>query len=335
MRSRVIGGEFELSAVPEGRALRSPECSRYSSGRAALYHILRSLRPRRLWLPDWLCETMIDAARKAGVGIAFYALGKDLRMDMDRFPGAAPEEAIVLVNYFGLVDIDGTVRELKSRGVEAALIEDDVQALFSFLDGSSHGADYRFTSLRKSIAAPDGALVRADRPMPKVDGTNSFAPLKLQGALLKGAAAGDAAYLRCFEEGERLMDENYDSRMSEEAEVIFAATDLGEAAVRRQRNARYLVERLSRMGIEPLLSLAPQRVPLFVPIAVPDRDGLRRALRQQGIYCPVHWPLREDMGELEMGRYMAENELSLVIDQRYEAEDMQSLADTMEAWICK
>ena len=315
----------------------------YASGRTALYQILKSIKITtfKVWLPDWLCESMIDAVKKTGLAYAFYPLGKDLRMDVGQFVESnrpiSEYDVIILVNYFGLVDVDKTIRQLRQYGVESIVIEDDVQALFSFMDDVST-ADYRFTSLRKTVACPDGGLVKTRSQMPEVGRENHFAALKLRGALIKGNAdetTSDESYLELFEAGEREIDNDYESGMSEVSGSLLAGMDLKETARRRVRNARYVVEELQKIGIESLLPLNPRSVPLFVPILINQRDELRRELRRQAIFCPVHWPLREDMRQLPMGALMAEKELSLVIDQRYGLEDMSSMVEVIKEFVCK
>lgn len=343
MRSRVIGGEYELTSIPD-KATQVREYHMYSSGRAALYQILMSIKLTtfKVWLPDWLCESMIDAVRKTGIDYGFYCLGNDLRMDVENFVKinrpVNENDAIILVNYFGLVDVELTINQLRECGVRSVIIEDDVQALLSFLDDKTYAADFHFTSLRKSIAAPDGGLVRTLKRMPLAIQNNTFAPMKLKGALLKSdttEGGSDEIYLKCFEEGEELIEENYDSVMSTASQNIFGNTDLEEVAACRKRNAQFLVAKLQELGINPIIPINNNCVPLFVPIALNNRDDLRRILRQNAIFCPVHWPLRDDMKNLVKGSFMAENELSLVIDQRYSIEDMQCIIDVIKKWICK
>jgi len=342
MRSRVIGGEFELSGVPPIVSLQGDYYS-YASGRAALYQILMSIKLTsfKVWLPDWLCESMIDAVRKTGIDYGYYSLGRNLRMDVHAFVETnkpiSEHDVIVLVNYFGLVDVNRTVEELRELKVYSVIVEDEVQALFSFL-GDEHLTDYRFTSLRKSIAAPDGGLVRTKNEMPSVKTPNTFAVYKLHGALMKGSAnenTNDDDYLRLFEKGEDLIEQNYESVMSDETARIFAATDLELVAKKRKENANYLTVELSKLDIEPLLPIGEENVPLFVPVLTNNRDEVRRELRRNGIFCPVHWPLRKDMQQLPMGKLMAEKELSLVVDQRYNIEDMQSIVEVLKKSLCK
>lgn len=343
MRSRVIGGEFELCSIPEG-GFHQRNTYNYASGRAALYKILKSINPApaKVWLPDWLCESMIDAVRKANINYGFYRLGSDYRMDVQQFldnhKPAGGQEAILLVNYFGLTDVETTIIELKSQKVNAVIIEDDVQALFSFSDCGEHSADYRFTSLRKTIASPDGGLVKTQHQIfPSLKG-NTFAHLKLMGALYKGKAderTDDSEYLNLFEQGEALIDENYENGMSDEGWKIYTSADFNLVAERRRANARFLVNELSKCDIKPLMPINADDVPLFVPIKTDRRNEIRTALRQHSIFCPVHWPLRDDMKALPIGSEMAEKELSLVIDQRYTEEDMNSIVEVIKDTLWK
>ncbi len=342
MRSRVIGGEFELKAIPNS-ASTIVGCSAYASGRAALYQILNSvkLNTSMVWLPDWLCESMIDAVRKTRLDYGFYRLGHNLRMDVIRFVTenrpVSENDVIVLVNYFGLTDVEQTIAELRAVGVKSVVIEDDVQALFTFFDKKPHAADYRFTSLRKTIAAPDGGLVKTQRKMPIAKGRNTFSEWKVRGALVKGKAdktTVDNEYLNFFKRGEELIEENYDSMMSREAVSILIDTDLVVVEKKRKENSAYLVKQLREIGIEPLLSVCGDDVPLFVPILIENRNVVRQELRKKGIFCPVHWPLREDMLKLPIGRLMAEKELSLVVDQRYGMEEMDCIVKVLKDTLC-
>lgn len=345
MRNRVIGGEFELTELPVNVRGKSDYYS-YASGRAALYQILMSIKPSisKVWLPDWLCESMIDAVARSGRDYGFYKLGPDLRMEVAYFVAQnrpiSVHDVIVLVNYFGLVDVESTIEELRELKVDAVIIEDDVQALFSFFDNVPHAhvADYCFTSLRKSLAIPDGGLVKTKKAMPVVHGENTFSSYKLQGALRKGFAVDsseDDAYLSLFKQGEDLIANNFDSEMSKESETLLAYADIKAAAIRRMENAQYLLLELEQLGIAPLLTIKENHVPLFVPILIDCRNEVRRALFEHDIFCPVHWPLREDMAHLSMGKRMAEKELSLVVDQRYNTEDMQCIVQVLKNAIWK
>ena len=91
--SRVIGGEFDIALT----GLQDTEKDKnfmggvykYASGRSALYYILLDIQFRygvwTVYLPDYLCSSVVFAAKKSQMKIVFYSLDKQLEIDTDRF----------------------------------------------------------------------------------------------------------------------------------------------------------------------------------------------------------------------------------------------------------
>lgn len=307
----MIGGEFEIGRIPSGGAVLP---GAYASGRAALYQILRSLgAPATLWLPSWICSSVVEAAVKAGWKVAHYSLTETMEACLESVE-ARKGDAILVVNYFGMVDCGPQIRALREALPGITLIEDDVQAYYAFASGSE--APYSFTSLRKCFAVPDGGLARSSAPLPEAGCENTFAALKVEGAQLKAGRTpqtDDKVYLALLEEGERRIDLEYDAAMSASGAALWQAVDKEEVARRRLANASLLQEGLRAMGVKPILEPTQGQVPLFLPILSEKRDQLRRHLFAHEVYSPVHWP----------GTDLGGRELSLICDQRYGAEDME------------
>lgn len=325
----MIGGEFEidLSLQRDGFAAQ-PDTFYYASGRAALYQILRSLTPQycKIWLPDWLCHTMVEAVVKAGLEYRFYELDEQFMANLNALDksGFKDGNIVLMINYFGLQDLTKTAKSIKQVFPNSVVIEDDVQAYWVFAEKYNLYADYRFTSLRKSLAVPDGGLVKTHKSMPIVKGQNTFGPLKLKAGQLKRCRGlegiRDEEYLSLYEEGERLIEENYDSKMTAMAQGLFTGVDIQKAKQQRQNNAAYILRGLDEIGIKPLIPVPDDAVPLFVPIYLENRDEFRHRMFQQEVFCPVHWPL-EGM-KVICGAEMASHEMSIIIDQRYDVQDM-------------
>ena len=78
----VIGGEFDIDQSSLGNKsnpfLQVKSHYTYSSGRAALYHILKSCQSvfsaNIVYLPDYLCSTIIDSVEQAGIAYDFYSI---------------------------------------------------------------------------------------------------------------------------------------------------------------------------------------------------------------------------------------------------------------------
>ena len=333
----MIGGEFEIDlSMQSDGFVPQPDTFYYASGRTALYQILRSLTPQhnKVWLPDWLCHTMVDAVEKAGLEYCFYELDADIKASIEALDksGFKDGEAVLMINYFGLQDLIGITKSIKDAYSNAVVIEDDVQAFWVFSEKENPFADYCFTSLRKALPVSDGGLVKTKRPMLRATGENTFAPLKIKAGAMKyhrgEEGINDEDYLKLFKEGDKLIPENYDSVMSLDSQRLFAGTELDWAKKQRQANAAQLVAGLEEIGIKPMIPVSADSVPLFVPIYLENRDEVRRRMFQHEVYCPVHWPL--DGMPVKRGADMAAHELSLIVDQRYKEINMSFIVNLLK-----
>ena len=330
----MIGGEFPIAVTDvlnaETRHLQATDVYAYSSGRAALYQILKYLKKERsinhILLPDYLCVSVLVPAKTLKLEYKFYPIDEALELERDDFAKLYDKTAaVLLINYFGLKDLSKQIAYIRELDPNAIIIEDDVQAFYEFKK-ELNGADFKFTSLRKTFAVPDGGLVKTNHSLPKLDSINTFGQYKAAAALLKSMREGnfnDHIYLELFEKGESLIDSELECGMSPIAKKLYSYVDEERVKVRRLNNAKYLLEQLANLRIKPILPLTEDHVPLFIPIVLNNRDAVRKAMFNKEIFCPIHWPLEGE--ELRRGRIMAETELSIIIDQRYGVKDMDSI----------
>lgn len=330
----MIGGEFPIAVTDvlnaEGRHSATPDVYTYSSGRAALYQILSYLKQdkgiTRVLLPDYLCSSVLVPVKALGLKFFFYQIDESLELEQDNLLKLYGDNTVILlINYFGLKNLEKQIKVIRNIDKNAIIVEDDVQAYYEFLKPLGD-VDFKFTSLRKTFAIPDGGLVKTKHKMPVVDKPNTFGQYKAAAALLKSMREGnfnDKIYLEMFEKGESLIDEEIECGMSRIAEKLYYFINDEHVKVRRLNNASYLLEALKKIGVEPILPIQDGHVPLFVPISLENRDDVRKAMFQKEVFCPVHWPL-EGMN-LRRGKIMAEKELSLIIDQRYGRKEMDEI----------
>lgn len=333
----MIGGEFEIDLARRSDCfLPASDTYYYASGRTALYQILKSITPnsKRVWLPDYLCQTIVEAVDKAGYKYSFYELDACFMASPEilKSSGVNDGDIVLIINYFGLQDLTHVSKEIKEAFSELVIIEDDVQAFFLFTEEINPFADYRFTSLRKSLPVPDGGLVYTKRPMLLATQPNTFSEFKLRAGAMKARrgepGVKDKEYLALFEKGEELIDDNYEAGMSSESKSLYCGIDFQNVKARRQENAQYLLNGLESLGIQPMISVPEDKVPLFVPILLPNRDAVRRKLFKAELFCPIHWPLFEGLS-LKRGEEMARCELSLIVDQRYSITDMDLILSNL------
>ena len=191
------------------------------------------------------------------------------------------------------------------------------------------GVDYKFTSLRKTFACPDGGLIKTENLLPEVNTVNKFHQYKLAGSILKSLRKpeyyDDAVYLSMFEKGESMIDDEIAEGMSDMAVDIITKTDIDRLAYIRRRNAKFICDGLESLGLNTILPVTEDKIPLFVPVYLDDRNKVRKYMFQHNCFCPVHWPL-EGMN-VKKGAEMAEHELSIIVDQRYTNADMEYILD--------
>ena len=237
-RSEIIGGEFDVDLQSLKYSHSGNVCLdglyKYSSGRSALYHILLDVKKRnnisKILLPDYLCSSVVIATEKAGVEVVFYPLNDKLELEEQQFANLYEEKsAVLLINYFGLQNLQNQVAYVRSLNKDAVIIEDDVQGFYEF-QKELVGVDYKFTSLRKTFACPDGGLVKTENLLPEVNTVNKFHQYKLAGSILKSLRKpeyyDDAVYLSMFEKGESIIDDEIAEGMSDMAIDIISKTDI-------------------------------------------------------------------------------------------------------------
>lgn len=336
---KTIGGEFEINSLQSGSyAARNRSYQYYSSGRAALYAIIRYLIKsktiNRILLPDYLCSSIVDTVIKSGVKYTFYAIRTDLQPDIKTLSNLIEiNDVILVINYFGLLNLDRTYIEIRKISNQVVIIEDDVQSLRSFLPSLSDNVDYSFTSLRKWLPVPDGGLTRSKKgiSLPIPNESNTFSQYKLSGLLLKGnrqiGIKDDSIYLSLLEKGEALIDKNLDSTICDYTLKSFSTLEISLFFNIRKRNSKYLIAGLKEIGLDPIVNVPSEAVPLFIPIWLKDRDTVRKAMFKENIFCPVHWP--QDGLNLKKGEEMAHHELSLIIDHRYNYSDLDRILNVL------
>lgn len=337
----MIGGEFPITVTDilnvVSRRKEEPDVYKYASGRAALYQILKYLKSERgisrVLLPDYLCSSVLVPVKKLELEYEFYPIDEALELEEETFSKLyKPSTAVLVINYFGLKDLTEQINVIRGLDKDAIIIEDDVQAYYEFKKPLGD-VDFKFTSLRKTFAVPDGGLVKTNYSLPIIESPNTFGQYKAAASLLKSMREGnfnDQIYLEMFEKGESIIDDELECGMSQIAEKLYGSLDEEHIKIRRLNNARHLVELLKKNGVKPLLPLIEGHVPLFIPILLKKRDEMRKRMFQHEIFCPVHWPL--DGMDLKLGKMMAEIELSLIIDQRYGQKDMERIVGMINSY---
>ena len=335
----VIGGEFEINPrdfIKSG-STQSFEFNKgyfYSSGRAALYHILSlSIQQgkEKILLPDYLCESIVEIVKMVKIPFFFYTINEDLTINIDSIKELYTEKSSVLIiNYFGGSDVANELKELREIDLNISIILDNVQALYSMF--KFYDVDFMFTSFRKQLPVPDGGWVISKYDLYKCKDNNTFAQYKLAGGLLKNfqgyKSVTDKLYLDFFERGENAISKNLNASISDVTLEILHKLDLNHIRKRRSENADFMIQGIKKLGLDSIIKFNSDVTPLFVPVLLNNRDYVRQELKNQNIFCPIHWPKHQEVTTQNNNIY--DKQLSLVIDQRYSFADISLILNTID-----
>jgi len=340
-----IGGDFEIepSLLINNKLEFKPKGYLFSSGRIALHVILGFLKNEKnineILLPDYLCESIIKTAENNNLKISFYKLDHSFNPDKNCFPLSLTNKAILVINYFGLIDIHDTISFIKKNTRDCPIILDEVQALSEIYNESN--ADFTFASFRKFLPVPDGGWLVSNDERFTFDGSfkhANFYQEKLAGGILKYYAKSvqleDHIYLKHFEEGEKMLDNYNDiTTISEISEIILSNLEgkLDNYFKQRLINANFILEGLKRLEIPTLFPInIISGAPLVIPIILKNREIVRKKFFENKIFLPIHWPVPSTYREsLLTGKAVEKTELSIVVDHRYSPDDLQRILDIL------
>ncbi|HRR19643.1 MAG TPA: hypothetical protein P5332_11410 [Ignavibacteriales bacterium] len=335
-----IGGEFEfdlqlLKDFEKNMSVDSP--IQFSCGRAALTAILLDISNKVkniIYVPYYICFSVVDSCINSKFETRFYELDEHFQFPLDYLDKIPNNACLMIVNYFGLIDVNEIINKIKTLRNDLTIIGDYVQ---SYWNCHLSNADYSFTSLRKHFAVPDGAIVYKNGKVwnHKFNLTeNRFYLKKLLGAILKFNKLPDDLYLKYFEEGEHdLENENKITKASMMSSIVYKNTDIQMIMLKRKDNYKLVNYLGLKNGFEFVFKYSEDNIPMCVPIKIKERDRVRKKLIQKKIFLPVHWPIEHYNKKSILAKEMAENVISLIIDQRYSEDEIEYQVLTLKEMI--
>ena len=308
-----IGGFFELETGAPRGAYHTNTLA-LTNGRTCLHLLLQQTRPRKVHLPYYACDSLIQPVVQAGIPHDFYAIDDHLE-PVGINVGA--DECLVYINYFGLHSA-AVLRLAQQYG--SRLIVDNTQAFFE--KGMPGIAS--FNSARKFFGVPDGgylygsagpdyappnADIRCDHLIDRLLGKQSQAYAEYaaaeaaQGCDIKGISVLSA----------RLLD----------------SVDYVAAAHKRRRNFGVYQDRLAALN-QLACPMSPGAVPFCYPLLLKNPFP-RERLFAQNIFVPRLW--NEVQHRIPEGflfeKQLARNLLPLPLDQRYDEADCLRVIDAV------
>lgn len=312
-QQKEIGGYFEMEEL-SGKEYY-PDLLRLNLGRTALLYLMEQRNCQEIFLPCYLCDSVIRVCRESGVKVSFYSVSDKLEPLLDKLPDGA---WCYLVNYYGQLTDEQILDYRKKYG---NIIVDQTHA---FYQRPLPHVDTIY-SPRKFFGLPDGAYVSSDLPASK-DLPADYSAGRMEHILGRYEKGGNAYYSVMLKNAETFQRETI-RRMSRLTQNLLRGIDYSLCARKRNENYDVLASRLD--ALNPLPFRKPV-VPMCYPLYTEHGPKIRKNLAQEQIYVPVYWKnVVEEMPEDSTEYRYAANILPLPCDQRYTPDDMERVASAV------
>lgn len=308
-----IGGYFELE-LPFGTPYHRGALA-LNTGRNCLEYILRARGYKKVYLPYYSCEVLLEPFAKLGTEYCFYHINAKLELGQ---PITLDDgEALLYINYFGLKQ-DYTIALARQYGDR--LIVDNTQAFYA---EPLAGVD-TFYSCRKFFGVSDGAYLYCDKRLDYEMGQDLS--WERMNYLLKRIDVSPEAAYGDFRDQSVQLNDNPIRTMSSLTSRIMMSIDYGKIAERRRENYMRLDKALKdKNGIK--LTLTADTVPMVYPY-LSDDTGLRQHLIDNKVFVAQYWPNVLDWCDEYSNDYiLTKCLLPLPIDQRYGEEEMKRITE--------
>lgn len=304
---REIGGYIELDRYT--MPLLHEGAVALNCGRNALVYLIRAKKIRRIKIPRFLCDSVMEGCKKGEADVSYYAVGDDF---LPRNVVLKDDEWLYLVNYYGQVD-NGKIQEL----VECykRVIVDNAQAYFQ---EPVPGVDTIYTC-RKFFGVADGAFLYTDAKVEEhLEQDESFERMRF---LLGRFERTASEFYEEYSANNAFFAHESLKRMSKLTENLLRGIDYEKVKRQRTKNFKTLHEAFSE--INRLQLVIPEGAFMY-PLYIENGAEIRKILQSRKIYIPTLWPDVFDLCEEGEPEYdMARNILPLPVDQRYDTEDMR------------
>ena len=273
---RPIGGEIEVKL--EDKIFYT------DSGRSSLRLFCKEMKPKKVLLPDFLCEVIIKTFESENISYSFYHINEDLTIDFDSV--SDDFDVFYFINYFGVnQNID------KNFLKDKIIVEDNV--FFYNFENRGFKNWFSFNSYRKITNLADGSLIKTNLDIKNelIEDNSVVSNYKYQAKNLKydyifKDRGNESNYLKLFEKGEKLLDNQcFIRKISNESIYLLSLYEY--TTIQQIRKKRF--EKLYNLFSDFCLNKNPKEYSFFV-MKINNRDIIRKKLFEYKIFLPIHWP---------------------------------------------
>lgn len=318
---KAIGGYFELADVDCEKGRMPVEGIALNTCRNALeYIILQLANVKRIFIPYFTCEAVVEPLRRLPIEYVFYHINEQLEIDKD----LVLEEGDYLIanNYFGVKD--KYIANLAEK-YGKKLIVDNAQALFSPMIPEIKAV----YSTRKFVGVADGGFafgVSAESALKyEIDNTlerDSHLYIRKE----KGAEAG----FKDYQNNECKLNNQPIKRISPQTKSILSNIDYKLIIEKRRQNYQFINKALGGKNLLQLPPIDSFICPMVYPFMTND-ESLREQLIKHKVFVARYWPnVLEWCKEEDLEYKLVTQIIPLPIDQRYGKDDMKRILEIIK-----
>jgi len=298
-----------------------PNSRKYNSARSAFLDLLRNLEIESIWMPKFICDTMLKPLEILKINIKFYDL------DINFYPQIPFEleknDYLLYVNYFGICTQNQ--EKLVNLYPRDKIIFDHSQA-FSVEPFSGTHTIY---SPRKFFAVADGGLLVTENDVKSVGTLHHEDELieQYKHLFIRCISGAQQGYMQ-FQKAEAMLNDCIPKKISPITELILKNINYSDFKERRLNNFKYLHSKLWKFN---QLNICLER--LESPLTYPFLSNKKYSeyLIKHKIFTPTYWNDCLARVSNNSAEYQFVNGIThLVCDHRYGIDDMQFQIDIIE-----
>ena len=312
-----IGGYFSLE-LPQHEEYHK-NAIRLNTGRNCLEYILRVRGYKKVYIPYYTCDVVLEPFKKLGVPYEYYHVNNHLEIRDEVVLKAG--EALLYTNYYALKQ---RYTEQLAKQYGNRLIVDETQAFYA---KPIEGID-TFYTCRKFFGVPDGAYLYIDKQLNvELEQDQSYERML---SLTKRIDLSPEAGYQDFRDTSKSLVGQPIKQMSKLTQRMMKGIDYKAVAQRRRANYQQLHEALGKENnLE--LPLEDDAVPMVYPYLVPVK-GLREKLIENKVFVARYWPSVLECTTPDDIDYLLTFQVQpLPIDQRYGEEEMNRIIENVNA----
>jgi len=316
-----IGGYFELEFNSKLRENCFKNMAPLNSGRNSLRLLIRTKSLKKIYVPHFICSSVLEALEKEDVTMIKYHIDENLEIRQDIYNDDIP---ILYVNYFGIKDI--YVKHLSSKYPN--LIVDNSQALYSKpLNGVS-----TFYSPRKFLGIPDGGFLAGCKNI-GLEKLEQDVSMHRMSHLLKRIELSPIEGYNDYRLNNLELGRTDIKRMSKLTGLMINSINHNRVVYKRKANFNSLHNELESFN-SLVISLHETSVPMVYPFYIKGQGrALKDYLIKNSIFVATYWPNIMNETTIELPeKVFVDDIVSIPIDQRYSEKEMTKIIQLLKIY---